>query len=65
MAKTSHSQVSFGTNNYSDSLNGKAQHTHIPRIYGRQDITFNNTMVDGGGCLECAICGQVLYDCQT
>lgn len=65
MAKSAHTAVSFSQPGYSDSLNGKAQHTHIPRIWNRNDTTFNNTMIDGGGTLECGICGQILYDCQS
>ena len=64
MAKTAHTAVSFGTAGYSDSLNGKAQHTHIPRPYNA-DTTFNSTMIIGGGTQECGICGQVLYDNQS
>lgn len=62
---TTHSATSFMEGTYSDSVNGKAQHTHIPRIYNRADTTFNSTMIDGGGTLECGICGQILYDNQS
>jgi hypothetical protein len=62
MAVTAHATVNIGNIGHTDSMNGKAFHTHIPRIYGRQDTTFNNTMIDGGGCVECGICGEVLMD---
>lgn len=48
MAKTAHTAVSFACTGYSDSVNGKAQHTHIPRQYNA-DTTFNSTMIIGGG----------------
>jgi hypothetical protein len=65
MAKTAHTAVSFGTPNYTESVNGKAQHTHIPRPYNGADTTYNNTMIQGGGTQECGICGQILYDNQS
>lgn len=50
---------------YTDSMNGKAQHTHIPRPYNGADTTFNSTMIQGGGTQECGICGMILYDNQS
>lgn len=64
MAKTAHTAVSFASTGYTDSLNGKAQHTHIPRQYNI-DTTFNSTMIIGGGTTECGICGQILNDNQS
>lgn len=43
-------------------MNGKAQHTHIPRVYNGVDKTFNSMAIPGGGCLECGICGEILQD---
>lgn len=66
MAKTAHTASSFmQPGAYTDSMNGKTQHTHIPRPYNGADTTFNSTMVQGGGTQECGICGMVLYDNQS
>lgn len=65
MAKTAHTAVNIGNIGHMDSMNGKATHTHIPRIYGAHNTEFNNTMISGGGCVECGICGEVLMDSQT
>lgn len=46
-------------------MNGKAQHTHIPRRYNGIDQTFNTVKIPGGGLVECGICGEVLMDCDT
>lgn len=48
-----------------DRQNSKPTHTHIPRIYNAYDTTFNAMTLPGGGCLECAICGQILQDSQS
>lgn len=62
---TQHTTTDYGNSDHGLSFNGKPAHTHIPRIYGRQDVTFNSTMIDGGGMQECGICGEVLTDTQT
>lgn len=61
---TAHTATSLGNVDHITSMNGKAQHTHIPRIYNGIETTFNSTMITGGGCLECGICGEVLQDGQ-
>lgn len=62
---TSHSAVGYKNNNHMDSMNGKATHTHIPRMYNGIDTTFNSTMIIGGGMQECGVCGEVMTDCHT
>lgn len=65
MSKTAHTASSFmQPGAYTDSMNTKAWHTHIPRPYNA-DTTFNSTMIIGGGTTECGICGMILYDNQS
>lgn len=61
---TTHTATQIGTG-HTTSMNGKSQHTHIPRIYSGKDTTFNSTMIDGGGMLECGLCGEVLQDTSS
>lgn len=63
--KSAHSTTNLGNDGHRASLNGKPQHTHIPRIYNGIDKTFNSFPIPGGGVLECAICGEILTDSQT
>lgn len=59
---TTHVATQIQNDNHSGSMNGKTQHTHIPRIYNGQDTTFNSMKIPAGGCLECGICGEILQD---